>query len=223
MKFFSVLSIAPIFAALVSAAPATPANATVSLAGAATQNAGLSITNPIQNTSAVMGSVFNIQWTQTDPTASKIQSIALMAGDSAALTTIIANVLDAQLIDISTANYNWTIPTNLTARQDYALAIKGDNTFTTYSSYFSILSTDSGSSDEGESDAEDNEGEAGDDATEDATEDAAEDAAEETGENATEEIDENATEDVSEEAADASVEATEEAADESNEDASKSS
>ncbi|KAI8327128.1 hypothetical protein EDC96DRAFT_532697 [Choanephora cucurbitarum] len=229
MKFVSVLSFAPIFAALVSAAP-TPASST--LTTAANENAGLAITNPIQSTSAIMGTTFNIKWTQTDPTATKIQSIALMAGDSSALVTIIPNVLNIQSIDISSAGYNWTVPSNLTSRQDYALAIKGDNTFTTYSSYFSILpsntteSAGSSAADTSLGDDSTSTDESDADESEDVSEDVTKDSTEEVSEESTDDAQatEESTDDAqaTEESTD-DAQATEESTDETADDASESS
>ncbi|RCI05041.1 hypothetical protein CU098_013232 [Rhizopus stolonifer] len=122
MKFAAILSMIPLLTTLVSADGTT---------------AGVSITNPVLNTTATMGSQFTITWTQTDTNVSTIESIALMAGDAAALTTILTNIL-ADTVATSALSYTWTVPSNLTSREDYALAVHGDNSMVSYSAYFTI-------------------------------------------------------------------------------------
>ncbi|CEP15189.1 hypothetical protein [Parasitella parasitica] len=102
-------------------------------------NAGVAITNPVLNATAYAGSNYTISWTILDPNATTIETISLMDGNAAALTLVIHNILTNGSIPVSDLHYNWTIPANLTSRQDYALAMRGNNSYVTYSSFFSII------------------------------------------------------------------------------------
>ncbi|KAI8070536.1 uncharacterized protein B0P05DRAFT_513644 [Gilbertella persicaria] len=122
MKFAALLSLIPLLTPFVSAQATT---------------AGVSITNPVLNTTATMGSNFTITWSQSDTSVTTVESIALMAGNAAALTTILPNIMTST-VPTSALSYTWMVPSNLTARQDYALAFKGENAMVSYSGYFTI-------------------------------------------------------------------------------------
>ncbi|GAN01117.1 hypothetical protein MAM1_0004d00548 [Mucor ambiguus] len=102
-------------------------------------NAGVAITNPVLNSTAYAGSNFTITWTVLDPNATTIEAISLMNGNAAALTLVFPNLLINGSIPVSDLQYNWTIPANLTTREDYVLTMRGNNSYVTYSSYFSIV------------------------------------------------------------------------------------
>ncbi|KAG2195718.1 hypothetical protein INT46_001172 [Mucor plumbeus] len=106
---------------------------------AAPLNAGVAITNPVLNSTAYTGSNYTITWTVLDPNATSIEAISLMNGNAAALTLITANILTNGSIPVSDLQYNWTIPANLTSGQDYVLTMRGNNSYVTYSSFFSIV------------------------------------------------------------------------------------
>jgi hypothetical protein len=97
-----------------------------------------------------------------DPNATTIEAISLMNGNAAALTLITANILTNGSIPVSDLQYNWTIPANLTSGQDCKLSnsllfeegniinrlhfftvdvltMRGNNSYVTYSSFFSIV------------------------------------------------------------------------------------
>ncbi|KAF1799191.1 hypothetical protein V8B55DRAFT_1518716 [Mucor lusitanicus] len=102
-------------------------------------NAGVAITNPVLNSTAYAGSNYTITWTVLDPNATTIEAISLMNGNAAALTLVFPNLLTNGSIPVSDLQYNWTIPANLTTREDYVLTMRGNNSYVTYSSYFSIV------------------------------------------------------------------------------------
>ncbi|KAG1448839.1 hypothetical protein G6F56_008831 [Rhizopus delemar] len=61
-----------------------------------------------------------------------------MSGTSSNLQTYITNILSST-IPTSDGQYAWNVPTNIETGSSYALAFKGDNGQTTYSTYFTIM------------------------------------------------------------------------------------
>ncbi|KAI9363781.1 hypothetical protein BD770DRAFT_380444 [Pilaira anomala] len=61
-----------------------------------------------------------------------------MSGGSAALDTIIPNILSGP-ISTSPSYYMWNIPLDVATMPSYSLAMTGDNGAATYSSYFTIM------------------------------------------------------------------------------------
>ncbi|RCH90220.1 hypothetical protein CU098_008154 [Rhizopus stolonifer] len=103
-------------------------------------NAGVAISNPILGNTVTAGSNYTISWTVLDENATTIESIGLWKGNSAYLTPVILNFLTNGSIPVQPPYYNWQVPANLTSESDYVLTMVGNNSYTTYSSYFAIRS-----------------------------------------------------------------------------------
>ncbi|CEI90617.1 hypothetical protein RMCBS344292_07048 [Rhizopus microsporus] len=97
-------------------------------------NAGVAITSPVLNG----GSNFTISWSILNKNATRIEKIGLWKGNAAYLTPVILNILKNGSIPVNPPTYNWTVPTNLTSESDYVLTIVGNNSYTSYSPYFTI-------------------------------------------------------------------------------------
>ncbi|KAI8970440.1 hypothetical protein BDF20DRAFT_838798 [Mycotypha africana] len=112
----------------------------VTVFAASAENAGIAITNPVINSTVPAGSNLTIEWTVLDANSSDIKFIRLMDGDSVALNTVIPNILENNnTILVNATRYTWAVPSNLTTRNDYVIAMLGDGPFATYSGYFSIV------------------------------------------------------------------------------------
>ncbi|CAO3661453.1 hypothetical protein G6F70_001147 [Rhizopus microsporus] len=101
-------------------------------------NAGVAITSPVLNTVVKGGSNFTISWSILNKNATRIEKIGLWKGNAAYLTPVILNILKNGSIPVNPPTYNWTVPTNLTSESDYVLTIVGNNSYTSYSPYFTI-------------------------------------------------------------------------------------
>ncbi|KAG1144855.1 hypothetical protein G6F37_005924 [Rhizopus arrhizus] len=101
-------------------------------------NAGVAITSPVLSTEIKGGSNFTIAWTVLDKNATTIEKIGLWKGNAAYLTPVIVNILTNGSIPVQPPQYVWQVPTNLTTESDYVLTVVGNNSYTSYSSYFGI-------------------------------------------------------------------------------------
>lgn len=130
MKFTAITSLIALCASVATAQETTNP--------VAPPNAGVAIIAPLLNSTVPAGTNYTIRWTLLDPNATTIERITLMNGNPLFLNTVLPNILTNGSINASDLAYNWTVPTNLTAGTDYALALLGNNTFTTYSPFFTI-------------------------------------------------------------------------------------
>ncbi|KAI9480420.1 MAG: hypothetical protein EXX96DRAFT_562530 [Benjaminiella poitrasii] len=107
--------------------------------GQSSMTAGIAINSPILNETVYGGSNLTITWTITDENATTIDTISLMDGNSLALDLVIYNILTNGPVNVSDQEYIWTVPTNLSSREDYVLSMRGNNSYYTYSDYFTII------------------------------------------------------------------------------------
>ncbi|KAG1447646.1 hypothetical protein G6F56_009191 [Rhizopus delemar] len=101
-------------------------------------NAGVAVNHPGYGDVITAGQPFTLTWTVTSTAVTAINSIALMTGTSTNLQTYTADILSAP-IAVSPATYTWNVPSNIETGSAYALAFKGANGLTTYSTYFTII------------------------------------------------------------------------------------
>ncbi|KAI7904952.1 uncharacterized protein BX663DRAFT_501133 [Cokeromyces recurvatus] len=113
--------------------------------GQAPVNAGVAINIPTLNQTVYAGSNLTITWTILDANATTINAISLMDGDALNLNWVIHNILTNGPIQVSDRKYVWTVPTNLTTRNDYVIAMRGNNSYYTYSDYFTIINENNSS------------------------------------------------------------------------------
>ncbi|KAI8066078.1 hypothetical protein BDF21DRAFT_427019 [Thamnidium elegans] len=103
--------------------------------------AGVAFAHPAYSDVVTAGTTFNISWypvVGAVDASKNINSIALMSGGSAALDTVIPNILSGP-IPTSPSWYLWNIPLDVATMPSYSLALKGDNGADSYSTYFVIL------------------------------------------------------------------------------------
>ncbi|EIE76469.1 hypothetical protein G6F46_004735 [Rhizopus delemar] len=107
--------------------------------------AGIAVNKPSFGEVVTAGQPYTITWTVTNSNVKTINSIALVSGASTNLQTYISNILSSS---ISTSNnqYSWNVPSTIETGASYALALKGDNGQTTYSTYFTITGAAPGTS-----------------------------------------------------------------------------
>ncbi|KAG1051908.1 hypothetical protein G6F43_005915 [Rhizopus delemar] len=99
--------------------------------------AGIAVNKPSFGEVVTAGQPYTITWTVTNSNVKTINSIALVSGASTNLQTYISNILSSS-ISTSSNQYSWNVPSTIETGASYALALKGDNGQTTYSTYFTI-------------------------------------------------------------------------------------
>ncbi|KAI9269940.1 hypothetical protein BY458DRAFT_539997 [Sporodiniella umbellata] len=101
-------------------------------------NAGIACNKPGFGEVVTAGQPYSLSWTVTDANVKSISSISLVSGTSSNLQVYMPNILSS-VIPTSEGQYSWNVPKNIETGTAYALAFKGENGQTTYSTYFTII------------------------------------------------------------------------------------